>query len=292
MISIRGVGAALAVCLLFGCVERQPVNGGYKDGKEAVMVEKFVVALGKKLRYFESGSGIPIVYVHGNTGSSRWYGRVMDLPGYRTLALDLPNFGKSEALDIADIDAYADHLAAFIAVLGLDRPIVVGHSLGGAVVMSMAARKPDIARAIVIVDGAAPSGLVTPEAHYQYIEMYRVNRDLTRKALASVAPTLKDDALLDGLADDAMLMAGHAFSGNARALARFDYTGRAGAFKGPVLVIWGRKDIIITEAMARETAEAYGDSRLEILDHVGHSAMVEDPALFRKLIAEFCEKVK
>ena len=80
-------------------------------------------------------------------------------------------------------------------------------------------------------------------------------------------------AFLDELTEDAMAMAPHAFSGNARALARFDYTGRAGAYTGPVMVVWGRKDSIITEAMARETAAAYRGSRLLVLDSVGHSVM-------------------
>jgi len=263
------------------------VSCGITINKEFDMESKTVTVLGKKINYVEHGSGKPIVLVHGNTGSLRWWSLVMDLPGYRTIALDMPNFGKSEALDVADIDVYADYVAAFITALKLEKPVVVGHSLGGGVVMSMAARKPELARSIVLIDSASPSGLKTPEANYPYIEMYRTNRALLKQGLAAVAPMLKDGALLDLLADDAMLMAGHAFSGNARALERFDYRGKAGAFKGPVLVLWGRKDIIITEEMARETAAAYTNGKLEILEEVGHSVMVEDPATYTRLLLSF-----
>lgn len=242
---------------------------------------------GKRVFYIERGQGPAVVFVHGNLGSSRWWPGVMDLAGYRTVALDLPNFGRSEPLDVADIDAYADALAGFIAALGLSKPVVVGHSLGGAVVMSLAARSPDLPRAIVLVDGASPAGLKTPEAHYPVIELYKTNRDLVRNGLQAVAPTMQDRRLLDELTDDGMLMAPLAFAGNARALERFDYRGRAGAFKGPVLVVWGRKDIIITEAMARETAAAYAPARLEIVEEVGHSVMVEDPARFKALLGGF-----
>ena len=82
-------------------------------------------------------------------------------------------------------------------------------------------------------------------------------------------------------------MAAPAWVGNALALGRFDYVGRCGAFAGPVLVLWGRKDIVITEAMARETAAAFPRARLEILEQVGHSAMVEDPARFVRIVAGF-----
>jgi len=251
------------------------------------MESKTVEVMGGKMSYSESGSGTPVVLVHGNTGSSLWWSRVMDLPGFRALAPDLPNFGRSDPIEAADIDAYADRLAAFIGALGLERPVVVGHSLGGAVVMSMAARDPELARAIVLVDGASPAGLKTPEEHYPIIELYKTDRGLMRRALSAVAPALRDEAFLDALADDAMLMAPHAFAGNARALERFDYRGRAGAFTGPVLVLWGRRDVIITEAMARDTVAAYGDSRLAVFEDLGHSAMVEDPALFRKTLLEF-----
>ncbi len=250
----------------------------------------FIDVQGTKMFYRESGAGKPLVLVHGNTGSSRWYERCMDLPGYRVIAPDLPNFGRSGALDVADIDVYADRLAAFIDALGLDKPAIVGHSLGGAVVMALAARRPELPAALALVDGAAPYGLKTPEEHYPVIELYRTSPDLMRKALGAVVPTLKDEKLLDGLAKDAMLMAGHAYAGNARALERFDYSGRAGAFKGPVLVLWGRKDVIITEAMARDTAAAYPDARLEILEGVGHSVMVEAPALFKEKLLAFLNR--
>lgn len=251
------------------------------------MNEKTVQVMGTRMYYVEHGSGKPVILVHGNTGSSRWWSLVMDMPGYRVIAPDLPNFGRSDPLEVADIDVYADHLAGFISALGLQAPVVVGHSLGGAVVMSMAARRPELASAIVLVDSAAPAGLKTPEEHYPYIELFRTNRDMMRQALAGVAPTMRNVELLESLTDDAMQMAPLAFAGNARVLERFNYVGRAGAFAGPVLVLWGGKDSIITESMARQTAGAYRHARLEIIDTVGHSVMVEDPERFRTLLAEF-----
>ncbi len=242
--------------------------------------------------YMEHGQGRPVVLVHGNTGSSRWWSRVMDLKGCRVLAPELPNFGRSGRLGVADIDVYADYLGAFLGKLGLVKPVLVGHSLGGAVVMSLLARRPELAGGLVIVDGAAPGGLKTPEEHYPIIELYRTNRGFMRKALAAVTPTLTDEAFLDGLADDAMLMAPHAYAGNARALEKFDYRGRTSGFTGPVLVVWGKKDIIITEAMARATATAYPSARLELLDDVGHSVMVEDPARFKTLMLDFISSLE
>jgi branched-chain amino acid transport system permease protein len=248
-----------------------------------------VVDIGDLAIFFvEHGKGMPVLYVHGNTGSCRWYERVLDVPGARTVALDMPNFGRSKPMvGEPDIDRYADAVAAFLRARGLDRPVLVGHSLGGAVAMSLAARSPRLIRGLVLVDSAAPSGLVTPKDRHPLIEMMRTNRVVLTQALRTVVPTLVDEAFFQSLVDDATQMAAPAWVGNAEALSRFDYRGRLEAFTGPVLVVVGRKDALITEAMARETAAAFTDARLEILEDVGHSVMAENPKRFISIIEEF-----
>ena len=252
------------------------------------MVEAVIEIQATQVHYVEQGQGTPVLYVHGNTGSCRWFGQVMDIPGCRTVALDMPNFGRSGPLPTApDLDGYADVVADFIRARGLERPVLVGHSLGGGVCISLAARFPDLIRGLVLVDSAAPSGLVTPEERYPAIEMMRTNRVILAQALAAVVPTLKDKGFFEVLVEEAARMAAPAWVGNAQALGRLDYTGTCGAFTGPVLVLWGRRDIIVTEAMARETAAAFPRARLEILEQVGHSAMVEDPVGFAGIVAGF-----
>jgi pimeloyl-ACP methyl ester carboxylesterase len=78
-----------------------------------------------------------------------------------------------------------------------------------------------------------------------------------------------------------------AFVGNARALARFSLAGQTEGFPGPVLVIHGSLDTIITPEMARATADAFPRGRLVTVEHVGHSITLEDPALFLKILSDF-----
>lgn len=251
------------------------------------MAEKSVVVRGKRIVYLEEGAGEPVVLVHGNTGSGLWYSRAMDLPGFRAVAPDLPNFGDSDGIDMADIDVYADWLLAFLDAVGIPVAPVVGHSLGGAVTISLAVRHPGRVSKLLLVDSCPVNGLVTPEAHYPVIEMYRTNRALLRQGLQAVTPTMKDEAFLDALLAQAMKMNPIAFSGNPRALARFDYTGRAAAYKGPVLAVSGTLDVLIKKEMTEATARAFPGGTLRILEGVGHSVMVEDPPRFRALLLEF-----
>lgn len=256
------------------------------------MREGFAKVDGLELHYVEEGEGRPLLYVHGNLGSSRWFERVMAVPGWRAIALDMPNFGRSDSLPgAADIDRYADCVALLATALNLERPVICAHSLGGAVAISLVARRPEFASGLVLVDSAAPSGLQTPPERHPVIEMMRQDRGFLEKALAPVVPTLKDSGFFKLLADDACRMAAPAWVGNAEALSRFDYRGRCGAYEGPVLALWGRLDAIVTEAMAEETAAAFPGARLEKLEGIGHSPIVENPARFLALLTSFLSEV-
>lgn len=229
----------------------------------------------------------PIVYIHGNTGSSRWFERVMEIPGRLVIAPDMPNFGGSGRIDEADIDRYAQFVLDFLEARSLSPAVIVAHSLGGAVAHAIAATRPAAIERLMLVDAAAPTGLVTPEEHYPIIEMFKTNRELLAQGLAGVTPTLNDPAFLDALVDDAMEMNPIAFAGNARALARIDYTAAVGAFAGPVSVVWGTLDAIITREMAEQTVAAYPNAALTVLEGIGHSVMVEAPERFTELVTAF-----
>ncbi len=168
---------------------------------------------------------------------------------------------------------------------------MVGHSFGGCVVQALALSRPDIVRAMVLVDSGAPNGLVTPVDRHPLIEMMRTNRAVLEQALKAVVPTLKDEAVFKELVDDSQKMAVPAWIGNAEALSHFDITSKCASYAGPVLVLRGNLDPIITEEMARATAAAYPNARLKLLEGVGHSIIVENPALFLKLVHEFIAEI-
>jgi len=235
-----------------------------------------------------------MVFVHGNTGSCRWWDLVLNVPGHHSYALDMPNFGFSGAAEDSDIGLYADYVAGFIEALELTRPILVCHSLGGAVGLELAARNPEGYAGLVLVDSSAPSGLVTPEEHYPAIQLFRTNKEVLGAALGAVMPGLADPTRKQMLVDLAFGMDGDAFEGNARALAHFSVTGRLEAFAAPVLVLWGDKDAIITRAMVDETLEEFAPGIAEaiIIEGCGHSPMVEVPEQFREILGDFVARVQ
>mgnify|MGYP006274138459 CR=1 FL=1 len=248
-----------------------------------------VTVKGVQIAYWEHGDrGSPvIVYVHGNTGSKLWFESVMRVSGYYVLAPDLPNFGDSDRLDSCDIDRYAFYLAEFLHAMGVRNAYVVGHSLGGAVAISLTVGYPKLSGRLLLVDSAPLEGLHTPEEYYPVIESYKNDAKLLKEALRGVTPTLEDEERLNRLTESALQMNPIAFGGNPRALDRFDYRGRAAEVGIPVLVVRGELDGLITEEMARNTAKGFAEGRFRSLGAVGHSVMVEDPERFTELVQEF-----
>jgi len=116
------------------------------------------VVRGQRFHFLEWGEpGRPqILLLHGGNQSSHSWDLVsLHLADrFHVIALDQRGHGDSEWSREIDysIDAMVADASAFIAALGLDRPVVFGHSMGGRVTLTMAVREPGIARALVIVD--------------------------------------------------------------------------------------------------------------------------------------------
>ncbi|MEU0788731.1 haloalkane dehalogenase [Amycolatopsis sp. NPDC005961] len=106
------------------------------------------------LHYEESGTGTPIVFLHGNPGSSHgWRNILPHVGGGRLLAPDLIGMGRSAKPDIAY--SFADHagyLDAWFDALGLDDVVLVGHDWGGALAFDHAARHPGRVRGVAFFE--------------------------------------------------------------------------------------------------------------------------------------------
>ncbi|NOV27269.1 alpha/beta fold hydrolase [Cupriavidus necator] len=109
---------------------------------------RFVDVPGARLHVVERGQGPALLLVHGLSGQLENFGYGMIAPlaeHFRVIAVDRPGAGHSTRApgSAADLPAQADALAALCDQLGLERPLVVGHSLGGAIALALAIRHPE-----------------------------------------------------------------------------------------------------------------------------------------------------
>jgi pimeloyl-ACP methyl ester carboxylesterase len=119
----------------------------------------FVKVEGANLHFVIKGTGRPVVLIHGNPGSCQDWSRlyVPISANYRALAFDRPGHGHSQRPNHRDItvEVQAEMLHAALNELEIERPIVVGHSWGGALALTYALNFPnDIAGAVLLAPAA------------------------------------------------------------------------------------------------------------------------------------------
>jgi len=112
---------------------------------------------GVALAYEEVGQGSPpVLFVHGWACDHAYFRAQVDhfSRKHRTIAVDLRGFGESDAPEQEYVMAgFADDLAWLCSQLQIERPVVVGHSMGATVALQLAARHPTVPGAIVMLDG-------------------------------------------------------------------------------------------------------------------------------------------
>ncbi|GAA5512683.1 uncharacterized protein Rv2715 [Deinococcus carri] len=227
-----------------------------------------------------------LVALHGNFASAAWWADLLADPptGWRVLAPDLPGFAGTPHTGEVSIPAYADWLADWLARQGVTRPVLLGHSLGGAVALEYAARDPGALSALVLAASAPLTGLVTPEENYPVLELLRGDPQLREMSLGALFPSRRPDNF-PALVEDAGRMANTHYSGNARALAGWSVD--PARLRGlPVRVLGGALDALVTPEMVRAQAAALGTGAT-VLEGRGHGFPQEDPAAFRALLEEF-----
>ena len=208
---------------------------------------------------------VPIVFVHGLSASSRWWRAVLPLLGGRQARLvDLPRFGRSFRPD--DV---TDWLAAEIET---EAPVVlVGHSMGGLVCASLAAKRPELVRALVLISPAGAPELRSLQAYAKgLVRTFLSARPGLIRRIAEDAIRAGPEALLHG----ALFATGSSF---------------AGAVSAPTLLIWGARDRLIPVELAAEWQRAIPQARLEVIEGAAHVPMVETPSAFAKLLLDFLD---
>jgi pyruvate dehydrogenase E2 component (dihydrolipoyllysine-residue acetyltransferase) len=254
---------------------------------------------GRELNILLAGTGDapPLVFLHGLGGSqSTWQVVLGDLvEQHRVAAIDLPGHGTSDRSAEADysITGIAHAIAEAVGKLGLSRPIVVGHSLGGAVALRIAIEQPKLIQGVVALDSAGLGEEISSEltdlmggqagtdtARGLLQLFYQDQKLVNERGVAEMAQM----QLADGAWAAQQSVANAAFaSGRQLQAARLD----PAAVSVPVLLIWGEHDRVIPARHAIEALTRFPDASLAIVPNVGHVPQVENPNRTATLITRF-----
>src|SRR5437588_2588599 len=147
--------------------------------------QRWVVVDGQAVNTIELGSGPPVVFVHGLSGS--WQNWLEQLPvvaaEHRVVALDLPGFGHSPlpAGEIS-IGGYARLLDGLLGALGVDAAAIVGNSMGGFIGAELAISSPERGERLVLVSAAGLSTFQEPRTVRAMPALRRLERILAANA--------------------------------------------------------------------------------------------------------------
>jgi pimeloyl-ACP methyl ester carboxylesterase len=270
--------------------------------------QRWVAIDGRRVNVIELGSGPPIVFVHGLSGS--WQNWLEQLPvfarDHRVVAFDLPGFGASEMpADEISISGYARFVDALYDALGIDTAAVVGNSMGGFIGSELAIRFPARVERLVLVSAAG----LTVE-HQRHERGLVVLKTLDRR-LAAYAGWLgsKSDALARRPRARRMIfglvvhrpdllpapLVAEQIRGSGKpgfvpaldALTSYPIRDRLPQIACPTLIVWGTEDHLVPVRDADEFARLIPNSRKVVWRQTGHMAMLERPAAFNGLLAAF-----
>lgn len=131
-------------------------------GRAEGTVDRIVSAGDVSLHYRETGEpdGLPVVAVHGHPGTAAGWDEAAALVcaagRYRFLAVTLRGYGSSDRVGPYSFERFSDDVFAFASALGVERFVLLGHSMGGAVASLAATREPDRLLGLVLEDSVLP----------------------------------------------------------------------------------------------------------------------------------------
>ena len=245
-----------------------------------------------------------VVLLHGvGGGREAWgdslsgTGSALGEAGYTAVAVDLPGYGDSAAIEPYDMAGLAAAVARLIDSLGFEACALVGHSMGGMVVQELMARAPGTVRALVL--SATSPAFGKPGSAWQAEFLAQRLAPLDAGAgMAKLAPGLalgmaSPHAPHDAIARAAVLMSSvpeATYRKALQAIAGFNRREGLGDLRLPVLCLAGEHDRNAPPAVLQQMASRIPGAEYQCLPGVGHLANMEAPAPFNRALIDFLQR--
>ncbi len=248
------------------------------------------------LSHIEHGTGSPVVILHGLYGSARNWNSISKrlAAGYRVIALDLRNHGRSPWADSMDYIEMAGDVAEFILRHGLEGAAILGHSLGGKVAMTLALRHGDMVGSLIVADIAPVSYDHDLEACLEALEGVSLEGVERRAEVeAGLAAAIPDPSirafLLQNLVRDGE---GWGWRVNLTAVrASLDeiigFPEVEGAYENPTLFVAGELSNYIREENMEIIGSLFPNVRTVTIPDAGHWVHADRPGPFVETVQEF-----
>ncbi len=280
-----------------------PAEGA--DRSEPIVASHHTVVRGVRCHHLEAGDGPPLVVLHGTAFDSAALSYGASMPAlaerHRVIALDWPGYGESEVpLPSLSMDDYVDLLDAFLEARGVERAHVAGFSMGGAVALGYALKHaPRVASLSMIGSYGLDARMPVPLVAFLTMRMPLLQRGIVWSLRRSKALThlvlgrlvfadrrlVTDDLVEEVHRQVSAIEAERSFIAWLRGeLGPFrlatSYAEKLGGVATPVLLLHGRRDLVVPWRKAKAAHERLPSSRLVVVPRCGHWVMREAPDAF------------
>ncbi|MCZ2128034.1 MAG: alpha/beta hydrolase [Anaerolineales bacterium] len=232
----------------------------------------------------------PLIFIHGAGGSLlTFHPELRRLQNETIYALDLPAHGESAGEGRTSVEAYADNVLDFMKSMDIDSAVVCGHSMGGAIALTLALKNPQTVRALALLGGGAK--LRVAQSILDLLEdpaMFKSAVERINRACFSAAASPDLVALSQRNMER---VAPSVLSGDFRACNLFDATTRLAEINCPTLILCGADDRMTPPKHSQYLKENLPDSQFHLLENCGHLLTLEQPQEVARLLKKFLEEI-
>jgi len=262
--------------------------------QEAWASRKRIVDIGdRELAYVKiAGSEPALLLVHGFTDTSRSFSLLAPhLVGRRLIIPDLRGHGASPEGRGCGIGDFAEDIAGLVRCLRLERPVVVGHSLGAMIALELAARQPELVGGLVLLAGTLKPDLAPDHPMVVGVQALRdpISPADPFYAWWHACQPGVPPAFLAAAASEASAMPATRWRAILDEIRGADLTAAARALRVATLVIGGGRDPIFDASHQRRLVEEIPAARFAAAAHCGHNPHWEDPALVAAAISDYLQ---
>jgi pimeloyl-ACP methyl ester carboxylesterase len=240
--------------------------------------------------------GTPVVMLHGLSDSLRSFEPVFPhLPAsIHAYAVTLRGHGDApRPTDGYDVEQLAGDVVDFMNDAGIERAIVVGHSMGTVVATRLAIDAPERVAGLVLAGGRATFRAPDLEPFFAEIETLgeAVDPEWARAFQQSTVGRPVSDAWLDAVTQESLKMPGRVWKALVEPTLRADHADVLGSISAPTLLVRGELDEIAPAEAQEDLLRRIPDARLVTYDGIGHALHWEDPARFAADLSAFVRAV-
>lgn len=228
-----------------------------------------------------------LLMIHGSgANKDNWRAQFGGLKGMNAAAIDLPGHGDTPGPSMSKVEDYASWLSEFLAS-GPIRPVLMGHSLGGAIAQMVALTNPALIKGLILV-GTGSRLKVLPAI----LDGLQNNPEATTKMIVQFAYDDNADPKFIELGYEEMVKRPPEVThDDFSACNAFDVSDRLGEIKLPTVMIVGAGDKLTPPKYSEFLAGGINGSTVKVIQDAGHMVALEQPKAFNQAVAEFMATV-